>query len=148
VGLPRAARMRRSDFRRAGRGRRVTSGPLVVQAVPPSAPPVGPAGPIGILVRTGRWGGDGTAEGPVRVGFAVGRPVGGAVVRNRVRRRLRVAAMSVLPLAHGGSPTEPDGRTLVVVRVRPGAETLPVVELERLLAQAWRRLGAPRGGRP
>lgn len=148
MGLPRAARMRRSDFRRAGRGRRVTSGPLVVQAVPPPAPAVGTAGPIGTTGRTGRGAGDETAEGPVRVGFAVGRPVGGAVVRNRVRRRLRVAAASVLPLAHGGSPTGPDGRTLVVVRVRPGVETLPVAELERLLGQAWRRLRAPRGARP
>lgn len=33
----------------------------------------------------------GLATEPPRVAYAVGRPVGGAVVRNRVRRRLRAA---------------------------------------------------------
>ena len=33
----------------------------------------------------------GPATEPPRVAYAVGRPVGGAVVRNRVRRRLRAA---------------------------------------------------------
>jgi ribonuclease P protein component len=33
----------------------------------------------------------GPATDPPRVAYAVGRPVGGAVVRNRVRRRLRAA---------------------------------------------------------
>jgi ribonuclease P protein component len=32
-----------------------------------------------------------TGEGPPRVAYAIGRPVGGAVVRNRARRRLRAA---------------------------------------------------------
>ena len=37
-------------------------------------------------------------EGPPRVAFAVGRRVGGAVARNRVRRRLRsLARASTLP---------------------------------------------------
>ena len=31
----------------------------------------------------------GTGDGPARVAYAVGRRVGGAVVRNQVRRRLR-----------------------------------------------------------
>jgi ribonuclease P protein component len=43
------------------------------------------------------WLDDGVA-GPPRVAFAVGRQVGGAVVRNRVRRRLReLARGSELP---------------------------------------------------
>jgi len=33
----------------------------------------------------------GSATEPPRVAYAVGRPVGNAVVRNRVRRRLRAA---------------------------------------------------------
>src|SRR5579862_1355733 len=42
------------------------------------------------------WLADG--DGPPRVAFAVGRKVGGAVVRNRVRRRLRaLARTSALP---------------------------------------------------
>ena len=35
---------------------------------------------------------DATASGPPRVGFTATRKVGGAVVRNRARRRLRAAA--------------------------------------------------------
>ena len=34
---------------------------------------------------------------PVRVGFTVTRRVGNAVIRNRVRRRLRAAAENILP---------------------------------------------------
>lgn len=34
---------------------------------------------------------------PVRVGFTVSRRVGDAVVRNRVRRRLRAAAEEIMP---------------------------------------------------
>ena len=39
---------------------------------------------------------------PARVGFAIGRPVGGAVVRNRLRRRLRhLLTTDPQPLGHG-----------------------------------------------
>ncbi len=38
-------------------------------------------------------------EGPPRVGFTATRKLGGAVVRNRARRRLRAAAQAVLPVA-------------------------------------------------
>lgn len=41
---------------------------------------------------------DATASGPPRVGFTATRKVGGAVVRNRARRRLRAAAAAVLPV--------------------------------------------------
>lgn len=52
-------------------------------------------------------------DGPVKVGFVVGRAVGGAVVRNAVRRRLRhLVAARVDSL--------PSGAT-VVVRALPGA---------------------------
>ena len=37
-----------------------------------------------------------TALEPIRIGFTVSRKVGGAVVRNRVRRRLRAAALQVM----------------------------------------------------
>ncbi|MDP1819402.1 MAG: ribonuclease P protein component [Acidimicrobiales bacterium] len=51
-------------------GRRVRRGPLWVTWLPPAA--------------------DAAGE-PLRVGFAAGRSAGGAVVRNRIRRRLRAA---------------------------------------------------------
>lgn len=64
---------RRAEFlRAASAGRRLPCATLVLQALPR---------------------GDG---GPVRVGFTVTRKVGNAVVRNRVRRRLREAARLVL----------------------------------------------------
>jgi len=50
---------------------------------------------------------------PARVGFVVSRAVGGAVVRNKVRRRLR-------HLAHGYLDSLPGG-SLLVVRANPPA---------------------------
>jgi ribonuclease P protein component len=42
-------------------------------------------------------GAEGAPERGVRLAFAVGRPVGTAVVRNRVRRRLRAAFAELDP---------------------------------------------------
>lgn len=39
-------------------------------------------------------------DGPIRMGFTASKKVGGAVVRNRAKRRLREAARQLLP-AHG-----------------------------------------------
>jgi len=61
------------DLRR--HGRRVRRGPLTVTWLPAAA---------------------GTAVDPPRAGFAVGKGTGGAVVRNRVRRRLRAALRELL----------------------------------------------------
>jgi len=90
--LPAAARMRRrADFASAAKrgsraGRPLLSGHLLV--VPDSAE-------------------------PARVGFVVSRAVGTAVVRNRVRRRLRHLARGYLGALPGGS--------LLVVRASPRA---------------------------
>lgn len=69
-------------------------------------------------------------------GFAVSRAVGGAVVRNLVKRRLRAILATALP-------TVPDG-VGVVVRALPRAATAPYTALERdvtaALEQALRRL--------
>ena len=46
-------------------------------------------------VRAGSW--DDQVLGSPRVGFTVTKRVGNAVVRNRVRRRLRAAAAEVVP---------------------------------------------------
>ena len=64
-------------------------------------------------------------EHPVRFGFVVGKTVGNAVVRNRIRRRMRAAA-------HAYSKQHPSGFEFVF-RALPGAEELSVAEFERLL---------------
>jgi ribonuclease P protein component len=92
--LPASARMRRrADFSAAARagskaGRPLISGRLLVQP--------------------------GSGD-PARIGFVVGRSVGPAVVRNRVRRRLRHLARGYLRLLPGGS--------LLVLRAAPRAAT-------------------------
>jgi ribonuclease P protein component len=98
--LPAAARMRKhSDFSQAVRGgsragRQLISGHL--------------------LVRPG-------SDEPARVGFAVNRAVGGAVVRNKVRRRLRHLARGYLGSLPAGS--------LLVVRADPRAATARQADL-------------------
>ncbi|MEO6511065.1 MAG: ribonuclease P protein component [Nocardioides sp.] len=71
--LPAAARLTSSDsFRRCVReGRRAGSRTLVLHLAGPTEPT------------------EAVEERSARVGFVVGKTVGGSVVRNRVRRRLR-----------------------------------------------------------
>ncbi len=69
-------------------------------------------------------------EADRRVGFVVGRTVGGAVIRNRVRRRLRHLAAAELTRT-------PDG-VAVVVRALPRAASAPA-EVPLDLAYAWPR---------
>jgi len=80
-------------------------------------------------------------DAPPRFGFTVTRKVGNAVERNRIRRRLRVAA----GLAEGARA----GCDYVVVARRP-AITLPFAELVADLTGALARLGplTPRRPRP
>jgi ribonuclease P protein component len=117
--LPAAARMRRrTEFaeavRRGGRsGRPLLTGHL--------------------LVRPGR-------DEPARVGFVVSRAVGAAVVRNKVRRRLRHLARGYLGALPGGS--------LLVVRANPRASTARQADLaadfDLVLGTLLRRQGEAR----
>jgi ribonuclease P protein component len=66
----------------------------------------------------------------VRVAYAIGRRVGPAVVRNRVRRRLRAAAREI-DLATGGLPTG-----AYLVSVRPAAAQRSYRELRDDLGSA------------
>jgi ribonuclease P protein component len=68
--------------------------------------------------------------GDVRFAYSVSRKVGTAVVRNKVRRRLRAAARD-LDVRSGGLPT---GAYLVAVR--PEAATSTYAELHRDLARS------------
>jgi ribonuclease P protein component len=63
----------------------------------------------------------GEEDRPPRAGFVVSRAVGIAVVRNRVRRRLRAAVREYLSSLPGGS--------LLVVRAHPQAATARQADL-------------------
>jgi ribonuclease P protein component len=82
-----------------------------------------------LLVRPG------PADKPPLAGFVVGRAVGGAVVRNRVRRRLRALVRGYLPALPGGS--------LLVVRAHPQAATARqadlAAELDLVMSRLMRR---------
>ncbi|GAA3054243.1 ribonuclease P protein component [Streptomyces olivoverticillatus] len=84
----------------------------------------------------------GESAPPVRAGFVVSKAVGIAVVRNRVKRRLRHLVRDRLDLLPAGS--------LVVVRALPGAGEADHDELARDLDTALQRLlgGAPRSNPP
>ncbi|HEY0282617.1 MAG TPA: ribonuclease P protein component [Rhizomicrobium sp.] len=69
----------RADFLRAQRGVRKFALGLVLEACPTPE----------ILSQAGR----------LRVGYTASRKIGGAVERNRAKRRLRAAAAAVLPLS-------------------------------------------------
>ncbi|HTT87726.1 MAG TPA: ribonuclease P protein component [Acidimicrobiales bacterium] len=72
--------------------------------------------------------------GPARVAYAVGKRVGGAVVRNRLRRRLRAAAAEITDLTPGA----------YLVRVAPEAAAL---SYEDLKAQVTRAMTTASGDR-
>jgi len=70
---------RRDTFLALRSGRRGRSGPLVVSWLP------------------------GDPAQPARVAFAIGRKVGNAVVRNRLRRQLRTLLREVVPVLQPGA---------------------------------------------
>ena len=112
--LPAPNRLRqRSDFTSAVRGRssvRAGSRLLVVHAT-----------------RT-----DARAGLPPRVGFVVSKAVGGAVVRTRVKRRLRAVVAGRLAAVPPGVD--------VVVRANPAAATATSAELESTLKPLLHRV--------
>jgi ribonuclease P protein component len=75
--------------------------------------------------------GDGPDDEPARVGFVVSRAVGGAVVRNRVKRRLRASVAQRL----GDLPAG----VVVVVRAQPAAAAASRVVLEADLSASLER---------
>jgi len=90
-------------------------------------------------VRTGRRAGSRTlvvhlasAEDVLQVGFVVSKAVGNAVVRNRVKRRLRQVTrerLSMLP-----------GSCMLVVRALPAAAEASAAELAADLDRCLRRV--------
>lgn len=75
---------------------------------------------------------EGLGANTPRVGFSVGRRLGGAVIRNRVRRLLREAIRPLLPRLVACD---------IVVVARPAAVGAAVRDLEHGLADAAARAG-------
>jgi ribonuclease P protein component len=96
------------------------------------------AGPAFVLEGRRRMPDAGASDTP-RIGFTVTKKLGNAVVRNRMRRRLREAARSVMPeFAQPGFD--------YVLIAREAALVRPFNDLQRDLAQAFRRVHqGPRG---
>lgn len=67
-----------------------------------------------------------------RFGFTVSKKIGKAVVRNRVRRRLKAAARELLPMARAGFD-------YVIIARQPAVE-LPYADLKADLALAMARV--------
>ncbi|EMF01771.1 ribonuclease P protein component [Streptomyces mobaraensis NBRC 13819 = DSM 40847] len=125
--LPSESRLRRrEDFATAVRRGRRAGRPLLVVHLRTETDPHGPGGTVP----------------PARAGFVVSKAVGGAVVRNRVKRRLRHLVRDRLDTLPAGS--------LVVVRALPGAGEADHGQLARDLDTALQRLlgGAPRSCNP
>src|SRR5215472_8859128 len=115
--LPASARMRRRpEFSAAMRDGHRIGRPLLVAHM---------------LIRRG-------SDEPAKVGFIVSRAVGPAVVRNRVRRRLRHLARGYLHALPGGS--------LLVLRANPPAATASYADLADELGSVLRALFRRQGG--
>jgi ribonuclease P protein component len=131
--LPAANRLRHSvDFANAVRsGRRVGRGAVVVHlTVQPNPETRASAKQPGSRELPGF-----RASSP-RAGFVVSKAVGGAVVRNKVKRRLRHLVAERLP-------AYPDGTTLVV-RALPGAAEKDYRDLGQDLDAALAAAARPR----
>lgn len=118
---PRRLKRRREFLHVARAGRKWAAPGLVLQAIDRH-------GSAATGARDGDRGDD------IRVGFTVTRKVGGAVVRNRARRRLRAAAEAVMP-RHAAA-----GHDYVVIG-RAGTLRRPFPALVGDLETALRRLG-------
>lgn len=90
------------------------------------------SGPVSVSFVAGSPRGDGQAAA-----YAVGRKVGGAVVRNRLKRRLRV----IMALETAELP-----RGTFLVRVAPGAASLDFARLRCSVARAAVRAAGPDPG--
>ena len=71
---------------------------------------------------------------PARFGFIVSKAVGGAVVRNTVRRRLKAVCAEALPGVREGAD--------VVIRALPSSATAPFAELRGEVLRCLERRAA------
>ncbi len=98
----------------------------------------------GLILQTARTppgiGQESQGEGFVRIGFTASRKVGGAVARNRARRRLRAAVVEVM--THHAAPDYD-----YVVIARGATLSRRYADLVTDLDKALRKLGVYRAGK-
>jgi ribonuclease P protein component len=105
----------RATFQALRRGRRARVGPITVTWVLDEGP------------------------GPVRVGYAIGRPVGNAVQRNRLRRRLRAVVAELAGDLSSGA---------YLIGVKPEATAMSFNELQVTARRAFGQVRAGESRRP
>jgi len=118
-GLPRSVRLRTPrDFQRVQTGgRSIDLGPLVFRLLTVPVPSKGAGAEV---------------SNAGRLGLAISRKVGNAVVRNHVKRRVRECFRHHQPALEGYD---------LVVTGRPAAASLETADVEKLFGQLLRRLG-------
>lgn len=144
VAVPERLR-RRADFLRAAKGKRFHARGLTLQAALrpiPSAETMGggvPGDPTlcgagaGTVQSDKRLGATSRMEAPPRFGFTVTKQSGGAVQRNRIRRRLKEALRLLKPL-----PARP-GHDYVIL-ARPEALSMSFRTLQAELTRAFGKI--------
>jgi len=144
VAVPERLR-RRADFLRAAKGKRFHARGLTLQAAPrPISLPEMKSGGVprdptlrGAGAGTGQsdnpLGGTPQMEMPPRFGFTVTKQSGGAVRRNRIRRRLKEALRLLKPL-----PARP-GHDYVIL-ARPDALSMSFRTLQAELTRAFGKI--------
>ncbi|WP_203337633.1 ribonuclease P protein component [Nocardioides limicola] len=97
------------------------------------------AGTDSLVAHVAAGGASPSALEPARIGFVVSRAVGGSVVRNRVKRRLRHLVASRLAVLPAG--------IVVVIRALPASAAMSseqlAGDLDSALDRAIDRLGSP-----
>jgi ribonuclease P protein component len=143
---------RRADFLRAAKGMRFVARGLTLQAAPRAIPSetmdrCAPGDPntFGAGTRKDQTGNPldclRCAEAQPRFGFTVTKQSGGAVQRNRIRRRLKEALRLLNPL-----PARP-GHDYVIL-ARPEALAMPFLALQGELIRALGKIDAGKNGAP
>ncbi len=118
---------RRADFLRAAAGKRFHGKAFTLQVAPQRIA----AGPAAV----GETGESGLSAPPPRFGFTVTKKIGNAVVRNRIRRRLREAVRRLDPL-----PARAGHDYVMIARIE--ALKLPFTALHAELLRALDKIDA------
>lgn len=130
---------RRADFLRVAKGKRFHARGLTLQSVPRAA--AAPRKADADRLEEFKPAGDGVnpaAEIPPRFGFTVTRHSGGAVQRNRIRRRLKEALRLLKPLPARLSHD-------YVIVARPEAISMSFRSLQAELMRAFSKVDARNG---